>query len=177
MKSHDDWSPAAASSAFIGMAIVFLVWWWYYDRAEVAGERTMRTRGEAVRGHIWGYAHFPLYLGIVVLGVGIERAVEAASRTSLAHMDVWVMSGAAAAIGLSMAALAGTSMRARGAWGVFLRSVALAAPVIGAVTVSGIASPVGVVATLAALCVGLALMTPVPPPAPLHAGAARQELA
>jgi low temperature requirement protein LtrA len=33
MESQEDWSPAAAASAFLGMGISFLIWWWYFGGA------------------------------------------------------------------------------------------------------------------------------------------------
>ena len=36
MESQEDWTPAAATSAFLGMGISFLIWWWYFDGASGA---------------------------------------------------------------------------------------------------------------------------------------------
>ncbi|MFN7983560.1 MAG: low temperature requirement protein A [Vicinamibacterales bacterium] len=58
MESQEDWSPAAATSAFLGMAISFLIWWWYFDGAAGGSEQPVRTTREALRFHIWTYAHF-----------------------------------------------------------------------------------------------------------------------
>src|SRR5262245_49276814 len=78
IESQENWTISAALTAFLGMAVLFLIWWWYFD--EISGEQPVRTRQEAVRFHIWSYAHLPLYLGIVITGVGIQRAVTAAAR-------------------------------------------------------------------------------------------------
>jgi low temperature requirement protein LtrA len=86
MESQEDWTPAPATSAFLGMAISFLIWWWYFEGAAGASAQPVRTRSEAVRFHIWSYAHFPLSLGIVVTGVGIQRIITAASRAALTIM-------------------------------------------------------------------------------------------
>jgi low temperature requirement protein LtrA len=85
MESQEDWTPAAAVSAFVGMGISFLIWWWYFDG--VSAEQPVQTRRDAVRFHVWSYAHFPLYLGIVVAGVGVQRSVTAASRFSLSAVE------------------------------------------------------------------------------------------
>src|SRR5207245_7142510 len=61
MESQEDWTPAAATSAFLGMAIAFLIWWWYFDGAAGASEQPVRSNRDALRFHIWSYAHFPLY--------------------------------------------------------------------------------------------------------------------
>ena len=71
---QDGWTPAAASAAFLGMAVLFALWWWVFDGALAASERPVRTKRDALRFHIWSYAHFPLYLGVVVTGVGFSES-------------------------------------------------------------------------------------------------------
>ena len=44
MKSQEDWSVAAASSAFLGMAIAFVLWWWYFDGARGGGGTVTSAR-------------------------------------------------------------------------------------------------------------------------------------
>src|SRR5262252_5654891 len=91
MESQEDWRPAAATCAFAGMTILFLIWWWYFDGASGASEQPVRTRRDAVRFHLWSYAHFPLALGIVTVGVGIQRIVTAACRTPLPQSDAAIL--------------------------------------------------------------------------------------
>jgi len=111
MESQEDWPPGAAASAFLGMAISFLIWWWYFDGAAAAAEQPVRTRRDAVRFHLWTYAHFPLYLGIVIAGVGIQRSVTAAVRSALTSSDTVMLTSAGALVMLALtiiaAALAG----------------------------------------------------------------------
>jgi len=111
MESQEDWTPAAAVSAFVGMGISFLIWWWYFDG--VSAEQQVRTRRDAVRFHVWSYAHFPLYLGIVVAGVGVQRSVTAASRFSLSAVESTILTTAVAAIMLAMTIIAATSASQR----------------------------------------------------------------
>ena len=75
IESQESWSPLAASAAFSGVAALFGIWWWYFEGLKAAAERAVRSRRDAVRLHVWSYAHFPLYLGIVIIGVGIQRVV------------------------------------------------------------------------------------------------------
>jgi len=75
IESQETWSAPAATAAFSGVAALFGIWWWYFEGLKVAAERSVRTRLDAVRLHVWSYAHFPLYLAIVILGVGIRRVV------------------------------------------------------------------------------------------------------
>jgi low temperature requirement protein LtrA len=75
MESQEEWTASAALSAFLGMTLAFAVWWWYFERAKAASEQHVGSHQEAVRFHIWSYAHLPLYLGIAMAGVGVERIV------------------------------------------------------------------------------------------------------
>ena len=82
MKSQEDWSVVAAASAFSGMALLFLVWWWYFDVAAAASERFVRSHRDALRFHVWSYAHFPFYLG-----PGRDRRRRASHRHSGCTLD------------------------------------------------------------------------------------------
>jgi hypothetical protein len=109
MESQDDWPPAAVASAFLGMAISFLIWWWYVDGARGASEQPVRMKREAVLFHIWSYAHFPLYLGIVVTGVGVQRIVTAASKSTLTVTESIILTGAVGLVMLAMTVIGWTS--------------------------------------------------------------------
>jgi low temperature requirement protein LtrA len=109
MESQDTWTPAAAVSAFLGMAILFLLWWSYFDGAAGAADQQVRTPRDAVRLHIWSYAHLPLYLGVIVTGVGLRRLVTSASRTSLGHDDAMILAGAVATVMVALIVIALTS--------------------------------------------------------------------
>ena len=153
MESQDDWTPAAATSAFLGMGICFLIWWWYFDGALGASERPIRSRREAVRVHLWSYAHLPLALGIVVAGVGIERIVTAAARMDMAIGESLLLLGAIALVMLAMAAIEATSARRHATWAGALGpslALCLATPAVGML----FGSPVGLVVTVAASCLG-----------------------
>jgi low temperature requirement protein LtrA len=154
MESQEDWPPSAAASAFLGMAIAFLIWWWYFDGALGASDQPVRSRREAVRFHIWSYAHFPLYLGIVVAGAGVERIVTAASKHALTEMESLILAGAVATVMAAMTAIDRTSAghRRDAGSGIVLRSMVLAAATL-AIGVSGrFTVPVLLIATLASLC-------------------------
>jgi len=109
MESQDEWPAAAAASAFLGMASVFLMWAWYFDGVDATAERPVRSRPEARRFHVWSYAHFPLALGIVVTGVGIQRIVTAAARQPLTYPEGTILTGGAALVMVAMTAIAATS--------------------------------------------------------------------
>jgi low temperature requirement protein LtrA len=153
MESQEDWPPDAAASAFLGMGIAFLIWWWYFDGALGASEQPVRTKRDAVRFHIWSYAHFPLYLGIVVAGVGVERIVTAASKHILSNTESVILTSAVAAVMLALTVIGRTSAARRrsGASGI-PQSLALAAATLAVGVTGRFIVPVALIATLAALC-------------------------
>jgi low temperature requirement protein LtrA len=70
----------AIAVALLGLAIAYYLWWIYFAGDDERSEHVLahitdplrRTR-LAVRG--WGYAHYVLVLGIVLLAVGIKKTV------------------------------------------------------------------------------------------------------
>jgi low temperature requirement protein LtrA len=110
MESQENWPPEAALSAILGMGVPFLICWWYFDRA-AGSEQRVRTHRDAIRFHVWSYAHFPLYLGIVVLGVGIQRIVTAASHYRVSQPERLILAAAAAAVVIAMNIIRMTTQR------------------------------------------------------------------
>ena len=98
MSHQEYWSTAAASSALLGMGLVFTIWWWYFDSAQAVAERHLRTRQDAVRFHVWSYAHLPLYLGIAVAGVGVEHAITTVTQGPLHATEAWIFGAAIVAV-------------------------------------------------------------------------------
>ena len=109
MESQENWPPEAAVSALLGMGVPFLICWWYFDRAAGADQRRVRTHREAIRFHVWSYAHFPLYFGIVVLGVGIQRIVTAASHYAVSPSERLILAAASVTIAIAMKTIGGTT--------------------------------------------------------------------
>jgi len=106
MERQETWSLPAAASAFAGMAVAFLFWWWYFDGPGATGERRLRARRHLWRFHLWAYAHFPLYLGIAVTGVGFEHVITAGG-IMLHHGELLLLTGA---VSLTAAVLFGLSL-------------------------------------------------------------------
>jgi low temperature requirement protein LtrA len=153
MESQEDWTPAAATCAFAGMTILFLIWWWYFDGASGASEQPVRTRQDAIRFHLWSYAHFPLALGIVTVGVGIQRIVTAACRTPLPQSDAAILALAAGCVMAALGAIAACAprrshQRLRGA----IATATLTAATIGTGVIAAGQPPVVVVLTLSSFC-------------------------
>lgn len=109
MESQEGWSPSAASAAFLGIAVAFLVWWWYFDGVRGAGERSITSHADARRFLVWSYAHLPLYLGIAVTGVGIEHIIRIAPDGELHDAEVWILCGAVTLLMTSLVTIGTTS--------------------------------------------------------------------
>ena len=98
MAQQEYWSVNAASSALLGMALVFAIWWWYFDGVEAVGEQRLRSRRDAIRFHVWSYAHIPLYLGIAVAGVGVEHVITRSTEAPLHAAEGWILCSAIATL-------------------------------------------------------------------------------
>jgi low temperature requirement protein LtrA len=154
IESQEDWTPAAASSAFLGMGISFLIWWWYFDGASGASPQPVRTRRDAIRFHIWTYAHFPLALGIIVAGVGIHRSVTAASRAVVGGTDVLILSSAVTLVMLAMTSIRATSAgRQRQASQSTAGNLTIAAATLATALLGHLQSPVLLIVAITGLCV------------------------
>jgi low temperature requirement protein LtrA len=151
IESQEDWTPAAATSAFVGMGLWFLICWWYFDSAGGAAEQPVHTRREAFRLHVWTYAHFPLYLAVIVMGAGVQRIVTAAARASLSPGESAILAGAAAAVMLALALVGTVSANRRhhrsGDW---IAQVTLAAVMLGVGLLGRFSSPLVVITLIAA---------------------------
>lgn len=109
IEHHEHWSLPAAASAVSGMATVFLIWWAYFDGCRATTERPIRSHGDAVRLHVWSYAHLPLYLGLVVAFVGIERLVSSAPVVKMPPGQMALLAASLAAVAAALAVIARTS--------------------------------------------------------------------
>jgi low temperature requirement protein LtrA len=105
MSRQEYWSLAAASSAILGIALVFTIWWWYFDGVDAVAERFVRSSRDAVRFHIWSYAHLPLYLGIAVAGVGVEHLITTVTREPLHRAEVLILCAALALVTTALIAI------------------------------------------------------------------------
>lgn len=98
MQGQPEWSPFAATAAFLGMGLVFGYWWWYFDGAQAAAHRHVETPGGVRRYQIWNYTHLPLYLGLAVTGIVIEHTVQAGGAEPLHAAEAWMLGGATAVV-------------------------------------------------------------------------------
>jgi len=113
IESQETWSPHAASAAFFGMALVFGLWWWYFDGAHAAKERHVRSKRDFRLFRVWSYAHFPMYLGVATVGIGVERVIGLSGGAVLGRGEAWLLATAATVVMVSLATVAATSEKAR----------------------------------------------------------------
>lgn len=149
IESQEGWPIEAAMSAFLGMTSLFLICWWYFDGADAAAEQHVRTHRDAVRSHVWTYAHFPLCVGIVTVGVGIQRIVTAAAHQSLATNETTLVAAALAVVMVAMLVITATSRRPKREQPVRPAAVLLATLVLGVGVFMPIVSPLLLIVVLA----------------------------
>lgn len=153
IEHHQHWSVNAASAAFLGMTMAFLVWWWYFDVAAGSVAQHVRSRGDALRFNVWSYAHLPLSVAIVTAFVGVERAISADQTTLVATADAAILAGSVAVLMLALTAItsSGRAHRRAPGSGVWPHGV-----LAGATLLVGSAGsrllPVTVIVLLTALC-------------------------
>jgi low temperature requirement protein LtrA len=75
---HDtDWRPDSFLAAATGFVITAALWWSYFDIGGAAGKRQLARDADTVsaRHDRYIYGHLPLFLGLAVVGIGIEEHV------------------------------------------------------------------------------------------------------
>src|SRR5215471_2631427 len=139
IESQEYWSFSAAATAFSSMAFAFVLRWWYFDVAQSAAARHVRTKQQARLFQIWHYAHLPMFLGIGVAGIGFEHLITLQSGEQLTGKEVWILCSAVAVLMTALISIAATSDASRNhgrpyLWGQF--------GLIGIPVILGIVAPV-----------------------------------
>jgi low temperature requirement protein LtrA len=70
----------AILTAVAGLCIAYYLWWYYFAGDDSHAEHVLAHLTDPFRRarlalNAWGYAHYPMLLGIVVLSVGIKKTV------------------------------------------------------------------------------------------------------
>ena len=112
MGHQEYWSVRAASAAILGMAAVFAIWWAYFDGVDATAHRLIRSMADARRFQVWSYIHLPLYLGIAVMGVGVEHVIAAATEAPLPAQEALILGTAIATVVSSIAVIGLTRAKA-----------------------------------------------------------------
>ena len=73
-------TPAVAAASAAGFALAAGLWWTYFIREDPSSMSVALDGGRrgVARSHVYGYAHFLVYAGVVAASVGVEEAVLAA---------------------------------------------------------------------------------------------------
>jgi low temperature requirement protein LtrA len=66
--------------AVLGLVLAYYLWWAYFGSDDVRAERALAAiadprRRARVALHSFGYAHYPLLLGVVALAAGVKQAI------------------------------------------------------------------------------------------------------
>jgi low temperature requirement protein LtrA len=113
IESQEYWSFTAAATAFSSMAFAFILRWWYFDVAQSASERHIRSKRQAALFQIWHYAHLPLFLGIGVAGAGFQRMISLDGEEHLKPAEAWVLCLAVSVLMAALAVIGSTSEAAQ----------------------------------------------------------------
>ncbi|MGC2239718.1 MAG: low temperature requirement protein A [Acidimicrobiia bacterium] len=97
------WSVSSIALAVLGLGIATLLWWLYFDNAEGSVVRRRNVEGRTWRPTVWIYTHLPLAAALVMVGVGLERALFEVGNTTMDHPSRWLLVGG---IGLALASMA-----------------------------------------------------------------------
>lgn len=111
MESQAGWNLPAASAAFFGMAMAFAIWWWYFEKVEAAGPRHVACHDDAVRFHLWTYAHLPFYVAVIIGAVGVQRVIELDPGTTLPAGELALLAAGVSLVGVTLYGLSLTGRR------------------------------------------------------------------
>ncbi|MDH4064325.1 MAG: low temperature requirement protein A [Acidobacteriota bacterium] len=110
IQGQPEWSWPAAASAVSGVALVCAIWWAYFEGTNAAGHRHVRCREDSRRFTAWTYAHLPLYLGLALAGIGVERAVVAGGWQAVRGEEARLMALAVVLVGGALGVLGGVAV-------------------------------------------------------------------
>ena len=105
IEHQENWSIAAATTAFSAMAVAFGIWWWYFDRIRATAPRPVRSHRDAVHLHLWTYAHLPLNIGLVVAFAGIQLVVSVIPQPALSAGQAGILIAALGTVAVAIAAI------------------------------------------------------------------------
>ena len=66
--------------AVLGLCVSYYLWWFYFAGDDARAERVLARTADPLRRarlalYAWGYSHYPMLLGIVILSVGVKKTV------------------------------------------------------------------------------------------------------
>ena len=116
VESQEAWPLSALASAVLGLCLTFLCWWWYFEGAQGAAERHIRSVRHARAFHVWTYVHLPLYLSIAVVGLGIEHVISLPPGIRLHVGEAWILTAGMAVLMASLTTIRLTAETGRRTW-------------------------------------------------------------
>lgn len=97
--SHHEWALGTTIAAALAVTVTAGMWWLYFDNMQGSVVRRSAEVEKAWKPTAWIYAHLPFACSIVIMAIGLEKAVDQ-------HLDGgsrWLIAGGAAAAFLAMA--------------------------------------------------------------------------
>lgn len=93
-----DWQPAAVLAAVGAFVCGAALWWNYFDFASRAarGGLARSVRSGALARNIYSWGHFPIAVGLTLLGVGAELAISDSPGGTLGPAARWSLCGGVA---------------------------------------------------------------------------------
>lgn len=85
------WNVYTVTVASLGLCIAFGVWWIYFANLKGTAIHAVREKSRVGIYYIWLYGHFPLVIGIISVGVGIEQLVSVEPNETLSNSIVWLL--------------------------------------------------------------------------------------
>ncbi len=161
IESQETWSLPLATTAFASMAFAFALRWWYFDGAQSAAERFVRSKRQARLFRLWNYAHFPLSLGIGIAGVGFQRVIALQPGRQLNRAETWILCSSVALLMLALVAIGSTSdavQKRQGLWRYLLPQLLLVAGALAMGLCAARLPPVALVLGLFLLCAGQVIL-------------------
>ncbi|WP_420455712.1 low temperature requirement protein A [Rubrivirga sp.] len=101
-------TPAVLAASGAGFALAAALWWTYFirDDASALSAELEGGRSDLLRSHVYGYAHYGVYAGVVAAGVGVEEAILAVGgEHAFVPAARWTLAGGTAVALAAMAAI------------------------------------------------------------------------
>jgi low temperature requirement protein LtrA len=93
-----DWHVSTAFVASFGFVAAASLWWSYFDFVQWSGRFGLLSteRSGALARDIYSYGHFPVAVGLTLLGAGTELAIMQTQEGSLDQSARWILCGGVA---------------------------------------------------------------------------------
>jgi low temperature requirement protein LtrA len=93
-----DWHVSTAFVASFGFVAAATLWWSYFDFVQWSGRFGLLSseRSGALARDIYSYGHFPVAVGLTLLGAGTELAIVQTNDGSLDQAARWILCGGVA---------------------------------------------------------------------------------